>query len=131
MSTLNKHNQRESATNITYQGFSHAFKLQVLAEVENGLISINQAAIKYKISRAAIQKWMKKYGNLDKKLRDMGGKSAKQEIQELRKQIKELETQKIILETAIEIVEEEYGVDVKKKFLPPALKDTYRKLNKK
>lgn len=131
MSTLNNYKKEEKATKITYQGYSYAFKKSVLAEVENGLISINQASIRYQISRSTIQQWMKKYGNLDKKLRDMGGKSAKQEIQELRKQIKKLKTQKIILETAIEIVEDEYGVDVKKKFLPPALKDTYRKLNKK
>lgn len=131
MSTINRDKIEESATHPTYFGYSHAFKLQVLAEVENGLISINQAAIKYKISRAVIQKWMKKYGNLDKKLRQMGGKSAKQEIQELRKQIKDLQSQKLILETAIEIIEDEYGVDVKKKFLPKPLRDSYKKLDKK
>ncbi len=46
----------------------------------------------------------------------MGGKST--EIQELQKQIQELKAQKLILETAIEIVKDEYDVDVKKKFLP-------------
>ena len=131
MSIENRSKKEEPATHPTYFGYSHSFKLQVLAEVENGLISINQAAIKYEVSRTAIQKWMKKYGNLDKKLRDMGGKSPKQEIRQLRQQIKDLQAQKLILETAIEIIEEEYGVDVKKKFLPQPLKDTLRKLDKK
>ena len=131
MSTLNKQESESPAGKITSQGYSYAFKMSVLADVENGLISMNQASIKYKISRSTIQTWIKKYGNLDKKLQQMGGKSAKQEIQELRKQIKELQWQKLILETAIEIVEDEYGMDVKKKFLPKPLRDTYKKLDKK
>lgn len=131
MSTVNRQKNETPAGRITSQGYSYAFKMSVLADVENGLISVNQASIKYDISRSTIQTWIKKYGNLDKKLRQMGGKSAKQEIQELRKQIKELQSQKLILETAIEIVEDEYGVDVKKKFLPKALRDSYKKLDKK
>ena len=70
-------------------------------------------------------------GTFDKKLREMGGQSAKQEIQRLRQKVKDLEAEKLILETALEIVEEEYGVDVKKKFLPESLKDTLRKLKKR
>lgn len=131
MSTVNKQENETPAGKITSQGYSYAFRMSVLADVENGLISVNQASFKYGISRSTIQQWIKKYGNLDKKLRQMGGKSAKQEIQELRKQIKELQSQKLILETAIEIVEDEYGVDVKKKFLPKALRDSYKKLDKK
>ena len=92
---------------------------------------VSQQAKKYGVSRSAIQRWMGKMGTFDKKLREMGGNSAKQEIQRLRQKIKDLETQKAILETAIEIVEEEYGVDVKKKFLPESLKDTLRKLKKR
>lgn len=130
--SIDKRQENESqAEKITSQGYSFAFKKVVLADVENGLISINQASIKYKVSRSTIQDWIKKYGNLDKKLRNMGGKSAKQEIQELRKQVKELKTQKLILETAIEVVEEELGIDVKKKCLPESMKATLRKLNKK
>ena len=131
MSELIRQENEFPAGKITSQGYSYAFKMTVLADVENGLISVNQASIRYNISRSTIQTWIKKYGNLDKKLRQMGGKSAKQEIQELRKQIKDLQSQKLILETAIEIVEDEYGVDVKKKFLPKPLRDSYKKLDKK
>ena len=119
------------ATQITYQGYSHGFKLGILAEIENGRISLNQAAIKYGISRTSIQRWMNKMGTFDKKLREMGGNSAKQEIKRLKQKIKDLEAEKAILETAIEIVEDEYGVDVKKKFLSESLKDTLRKIRKR
>ena len=131
MRTQNADKKTDPATKITYQGYSHGLKRSILAEVENGQTSINQAAKKYGVSRSAIQRWMRKMGTFDKKLREMGGNSAKQEIRRLRQKIKDLETQKIILETAIEIVEEEYGVDVKKKFLPEPLKDTLRRLKKK
>ncbi len=131
MRTQNADKKTEPATKITYQGYSHGLKRSILNEVENGQTSINQAAKKYGVSRSAIQRWMGKMGTFDKKLREMGGNSAKQEIQRLRQKIKDLETQKTILETAIEIVEEEYGVDVKKKFLPESLKDTLRKLKKR
>ena len=131
MRTQKADKKTEPATKITYQGYSHGLKRSILNEVENGQTSINQAAKKYGVSRSAIQRWMGKMGTFDKKLREMGGNSAKQEIQRLRQKIKDLETQKTILETAIEIVEEEYGVDVKKKFLPESLKDTLRKLRKR
>lgn len=131
MRTTEEDKRPSPAARITYRGYPHGLKLSILAEVENGQTSINQAAKKYGVSRSAIQGWMKKMGTFDKKLREMGGNSAKQEIQRLRQRIKELEAQKAILETAIEIVEEEYGVDVKKKFLPESLKDTWRKLRKR
>lgn len=120
----------EQATQITYQGYSWGLKISIIEEVERGQISINQAAIKYGVSRTAIQKWMKNYGNLDKKLREMGGRSPKQEIAELKKKLKQAELERDILETALEIVEDEYGVDVKKKFLSAYQRDTLRKSKK-
>ena len=131
MRTTEEDKRPTPATKITSQGYPHGLKLSILAEVENGQTSINQASKKYGVSRSAIQGWMKKMGTFDRKLREMGGSSAKQEIQRLRQKVKDLEAQKAILETAIEIVEEEYGVDVKKKFLPESLKGTWRKLSKR
>jgi transposase-like protein len=123
--------EQTKAPQITYQGYSWGLKISIVEEIENGQVSINQASIKYGIGRATIQKWIKKFGNLDRKLREMGGRSPKQEIEELKKKIKQLETERDILNTAIEIVEEEYGVDVKKKFLPESLKATLRKQKKR
>ena len=120
----------EQATKITYQGYSWELKINIIEEIENGQVSINQAAKKYGVSRTAIQKWMKKYGNLDKKLRDMGGRSPKQEIAELKKKLKQAELERDILETALEIIEDEYGVDVKKKFLSQYQRDTLKKQKK-
>lgn len=123
--------QKESpATNVTYQGYSWGLKITIIEQVENGQISINQAAIKYGVSRSAIQKWMKRFSNLDKKLRAMGGRSPKQEIKELRKKVAKLETERDILESAIDIIEDEYGVDVRKKFLPESVRRTLSKIKR-
>ncbi len=122
---------QEPAGKITYQGYSWGTKTGIIDEIESGRLSINQASIRYGISRSTIQEWIKKYGNFERKLREMGGRSPKQEIQELKKKLQRLETEKEILETAIEIIEDEYGVDVRKKYLPESLKRTLRELKKR
>lgn len=127
---MKERKEESQATKITYQGYSWGLKISIIEEIENGNISINQAARKYRVSRTAIQRWMKKYGNLDKKLREMGGRSPKQEISELKKKLKQVELERDILETALEIIEDEYGVDVKKKFLSQYQRDILKKLKK-
>ena len=118
------------ATKITYQGYSWGLKISIIEQIENGQISINQAAKKYGVSRSGIQKWMQRFGNLDKKLRAMGGRSPKQEIKELRKKISNLETERDILESAIEIIEDEYGVDVRKKCIPESQRRILSKIKR-
>ena len=100
-------------------------------KVEQGLFSQNQAAKEYNVSRSAIQKWVKKYGNLDRKLRNMKGKSPKQEIAELKKKLRKAEAKALIWETAVELLEEDFGIDAKKKYLTEYQKDVLRKMEKK
>lgn len=118
------------ASKPTYQGYSHAFKMAIIDRIENGQLSINQAAKEYDCSRSAIQKWVKKYANLDRKLRNMKGKSPQQQIDDLKKKLYQAERKSLILETAIEIIQEEYGVDVKKKYLTPYQKEVLKKIKK-
>ena len=105
---------------VIIKTYSYAFKKEVIDLIENGRISINQASKVYEISRSTIQTWMKKYGNFEKKLKHMGGKSAQQEIRELKKKIRELESKELIYETFIDMVEKDYGIS-KKKLLPESL----------
>jgi len=101
----------------TYQGYSYAFKVAIVDQVENGQLSANQAAKIYDVSPSGIRKWVKKYGNLDHKLLNLKGKSPKQEIAELKKKLAKAEKERNIWRCAVEIIEEEFGVDVKKKYL--------------
>lgn len=118
------------ANKPTYQGYSYGFKVAIVEKIENGLISQNQAAREYEVSRGSIQKWIKKYGNLDKKLRNLKGKSPNQKIKELQKQLREAERKVLIWEAAMEIVEEEYGVDVKKKYLTKSQKEALARMDR-
>lgn len=123
--------KKEASKNPTYQGYSYAFKVAIVDKVEQGLFSQNQAAKEYNVSRSAIQKWVKKYGNLDRKLRNMKGKSPKQEIAELKKKLRKAEAKALIWETAVELLEEDFGIDAKKKYLTEYQKDVLRKMEKK
>ena len=60
----------------------------------------------------------------------MQGKSPKQEIAELKKKLKEAEKKVMIWETAMEIVEEEFKVDVKKKYLTEYQKLVLKNMDK-
>ena len=115
----------------TYQGYSHGFKIAIIERIENGQLSINQAAKEYDVHRTSIAKWIKKYGNLDRKLRNMKGKSPKQKIAELEKKLKEAEKKVLIWETAMDIIEDEFQVDVKKKFLTRYQRHVLRNIDKK
>ena len=119
------------ATKPTYQGYSHAFKMAIVERVENGQLSRNQAAKEYDVCRGSIHKWVKKYGNLDKKLRNMGGKSPEQKIKELQKQLTEQKKLVRFWETAMEIIEDEFKVDVKKKYLTEYQRNELRKIKKR
>lgn len=114
----------------TYQGYSHAFKMAIVEQVERGNLSTNQAAKEYEVSRSAIQKWIKKYGNLDRKLKELGGKSPKQEIAELKKKLAEAEQRALIWECTVELLEEDFKIDAKKKYLSDYQKSVLRKINK-
>jgi len=109
-----------------YYRYSYSFKKQVIEEIENGQISMNAAALKYEVSRSTIKKWFDKMGNFDKKLRSMKGKSPGEKIREMKARIDRLEQEKEILSFAIDMISEETGTDMLKKYLPESQK-TLRK----
>jgi len=104
--------------------YSSAFKQKVIAEIESGKLSIEQARKIYNIGGSAtISKWIKKYGKnhlLGKIVRiEMADETS--ELKKLRNQKAELESAlakahlKILsLESIIEGAEEELGIELKK-----------------
>jgi len=72
---------------------------------------------------------MKKYGNLDKKLRQLGGKSPQQRIKELEKKLREAESRALIWECTVELLEEDFQIDAKKKYLSDYQKSVLKKQN--
>lgn len=111
--------------------YSYSFKLEVLEAIENGYLSQNQASRKYGVHRKTISGWMKKYGNLEKKLHEMGGKSPKQEIVELKAKLRVSQDENKVLKTIMSIIKEEYGEEVVKKYIPESLMKTLPRRKKK
>lgn len=108
----------------TVRQFSESFKQGKVLEIERNLTTVMQVSKVYKVSRAAVYKWLYKY-SLHRKMQIrqiIEPMSDTRRIQELEQKIKELEQlvgQKQILlefrEKQIELAEEMYRVDIKKK----------------
>lgn len=103
--------------------YTLAFKLQVVEEVEKGSLSYKQAQKRYGIQgRSTVLVWLRKHGTLEWSLpklhsRKMSEKTPEQRIKELETAL-ELEKKKnLFLTTVIDIVENEYGLPVRKKLI--------------
>ena len=111
-----------------HRQFSEEFKRKKVQEVEMKLSRISDICKQYQVSSTAVYKWMRLYG-LFKQAKErliMESKSDTTELLRLKQKIAELEQlvgQKQIQldfkDKMIEIAEQTYGVDIKKKFSTP------------
>lgn len=111
----NKHLKR------TQRDYSLAFKLQVVDEVEKGHLTWKQSQRKYGIQgRSTVLVWLRKHGTLDWKSKTPMKKKAppKTYISVLEKKIKRLEAEKEILNRAIDIADDMFNTEIRKKYLP-------------
>lgn len=104
--------------------FSESFKVKKVQEIERGITRISEICREYEVSDTSVRKWILKYSTMKKKAERLivESQSDTQKILELKKQIAELERllgqKQIQLEfkdTMIEIAEEMYKIDIKKK----------------
>jgi transposase len=122
MATPEKLIQEQRARFSRY--FSEEFKRQKVREIEKNQVSISELTKAYQLSRTSIYRWIFKYSKMIKKgeRQIVEQKSDTRKIQELRERIRELERvvgQKQLLiefqQKMIELAEETYEVDIKKK----------------
>ncbi len=107
---------------------SFDFKISVIDEINNGLISLNYASKKYNISRSTIDYWRKKLSNYVSKSKSM---SKEQEIKKLKERIEELEFIKDFQQDMIVEFEKITGEELSKKFLPEHLAQEIQRKKKK
>jgi transposase-like protein len=107
---------------------SFDFKLSVIDEINNGLISLNYASKKYNISRSTIEYWRNKLSNYASKSKSM---SKEQEIKKLKERIEELEFVKDFQQDMIVEFEKITGEELSKKFLPEHLAQEIQRKKKK
>jgi transposase-like protein len=107
-----------------YRYFSEGFKKQKVEEIEKNLVKISEICKEYHVSHAAVYKWIYKYSLMRKKgvRQVIEAESDTRKLLQLKEKIKDLEQiigQKQILidfqQKMIEIIEEEYKIDIKKK----------------
>ena len=121
--------QEEREDKKSQKDYSLAFKLMVVYEVEKGCLSYRQAQNKYGIQgHASVLRWLRKYGRLNwngvnhMKYSD----TPQKKIKDLEKRIKKLELEKEVLNKAIDIADEKFGTNIRKKYLALSLEFTKR-----
>jgi len=112
----------------TLRYFSEEIKRKKVSEIEQGLTRVAELCKQYQVSRTAVYKWLRLYGSNHSKPERliMESKSDTQELLRLKQRIAELERlvgqKQIQLEfkdKMIDIAEQMYGVDIKKKLSTP------------
>jgi len=115
-------NEEQHAQRCRY--FSADFKKKRVQELENNLVSVSDICKTHKVSRTSVYRWIYKYSNMAQKRvkQVVEAKSDTKKINLLEDRIKELERiigKKQILidfqDKMIEIAEQTYEVDIKKK----------------
>ena len=127
---------------LTLRHFSEDFKRRKVRELEKRITTIADISRTYEVNRSSVYKWIYKYSAMaNKQLKVVvEAKSDTQKIKALEERIKELERivgqKQLLLEfkdKMIEIAEETYGVDIKKKLsskLSPGTTSTEKKRRK-
>jgi transposase-like protein len=107
------------------RNFSDSFKIQKVRELETGKTKVSEICKQYEVSATNVYRWLNKFGMMkDKKERlIVETDSDTKLLLDYKKKVAELERiigQKQILidfkDKMIELAEEAYGVDIKKKF---------------
>ena len=104
--------------------FSDSFKIQKVREIETGKTKVSEICKQYEVSTVNVYRWLNKFGSMqDKKERlIIETESDTKQLLALKKKVAELERiigQKQVLidfkDKMIDIAEEVYGIDIKKK----------------
>ena len=127
---MEKISKKNSSTRKKPQDYSEDFKWQVVQEVLSGKLSKAEANRLYGIrSKSAILYWMRKYSGIinyresTKTLSSRDAMKNKQEIIVLEEKLRKLEkslkrerNKSALYEKMFEIAEEEYGINLRKKY---------------
>jgi transposase len=118
---MNTQSENQDHFKRSQRDYSLAFKLQVIDEIEKGYLTYKQSQRKYGIQgRSTVLVWLRKHGTLDWTSKTPMKKKAppKTYISELEKKIKRLEAEKEILNRAIDIADDMFNTEIRKKYLP-------------
>ena len=104
--------------------FSEEFRRKKVNEIERCITSVSEVSREYQVSRTAIYAWMRQYSRMRKKqerlvLESLSDtrkiKALKEKVKELEQAVGQKQIQIDFFDKMIELAEEEYGIDIKKK----------------
>jgi len=109
----------------TQRDYSLAFKLAVVDQIEKGEMTYKQAQQRYGIQgRSTVLVWLRKHGHLDWSLgsttasipmsKSPSEQTPEQRIKELEKQLKESKMKAHFFERVVDLMKEDYGIEIKK-----------------
>jgi len=109
----------------TQRDYNLGFKLAVISQVEKGEMTYKQAQEAYGIQgRSTVLVWLRKHGTLDwsnprpKVTAIKMKETPAQKINRLERQLSDEKLKNKILNTMIDISDEQYGTSIRKKYLP-------------
>lgn len=107
------------------RNFSDSFKIKKVRELESGESKVSEICKQYEVSSTNVYRWLNKFGTMKNKKERLiiETNSDTKQLLELKKKVAELEQiigQKQIIidfkDKMIDLAEESYGIDIKKKF---------------
>ena len=121
-------NKKADRRKKEYQKVCFDYKLSIIDEIHNGLISINHASKVYNISRSSITYWMQKLSSFTQNKKGM---CLKEENKKLKERIEALEFIKELQQDIIVDFEKVTGEELSKKYLPETLANEIARKKKK
>ena len=126
---------RKTVARRTQRNYNLSFKLSVVRQVEEGEMTYLQAQRAYGIQgKSTVLVWLRKHGKLDwskPSLHTMSLPTRKetpaQKIKRLEKELADEKLRNEILNTMIDISDQQYGTAIRKKFSPKQFKDSNKK----
>jgi transposase len=123
--------EKQERKRRTQNDYSLPFILQVVKELERGELNFIQANRKYGIQgKCTVSRWVKKYSKLSwYQLPTLTmNQTPEQRIKELESLLAKEKEKIHILNTAIDIADELYNTNIRKKYLPELLKKQKKNL---
>jgi len=109
-----------------YKRYSEAFRIQVVREYEQDGMSVNALRKKYGVSHVTLQRWIQRYSSPGLRYETMTIQTPKErnrlkaleaENAQLKQLVADLTMENRILESTVAVIEQDYGIDVKKNAL--------------
>lgn len=110
-------------TKKVFKRYSEAFRIEVVREYEKEGVSLNALRKRYGMSQATLRKWIERYSIQGIRHQYMVIQTPEEQDQmkvleqrnkQLEKLVAQLSLDKLMLESTLEVIKREYGIDVKK-----------------